>query len=87
MKKIKCCEYGPWSFRTLTMMQTCKTFISVDAKFCLSPGANIINLFCPWFADFHTQLECLLDQAEKACHGQNTRAYYENSLITDKKVS
>jgi hypothetical protein len=24
-------------------------------------GANVINLFCPWFMDFCTKLECLLD--------------------------
>ncbi len=33
----------------------------------------------PQFTDFHTQLECLLDCAEKTCREQNTLAYYENS--------
>ncbi len=27
----------------------------------LVPGINVIKLFCQWFTDFRTKLECLLD--------------------------
>jgi len=33
-------------------------------------GANVIKLFCPSFTNFLTELECLSDQAGKACQGQ-----------------
>jgi hypothetical protein len=52
----------------------------------LTKGANAIKLFCPWFVDFHTQLECLLGYADIVYQLQNTLAHYKNPLITDKKV-
>ncbi len=46
----------------------------------ISPlGLCYKTFFCPWFTDFHNKRECLLDWAGKACQGQNTLAYYENS--------
>ncbi len=36
----------------------------------LCPGADVIKLFCLYFKKFLTKLECLLDQAVKACQGQ-----------------
>ncbi len=33
-----------------------------SVMFYSSTGANVIKLFCPLFTDFHTKLECLLDQ-------------------------
>ncbi len=36
------------------------------------------NFLCPQFMSFCTKLECLLDQAWKACQG-HTLAYYKNS--------
>ncbi len=37
-------------------------FIDSEKKvYNINTGANVINLFCPWFTDFHTKLECLLE--------------------------
>jgi hypothetical protein len=31
----------------------------------MGPGANVIKLYCPFFMNFRTKLECLLDKAVK----------------------
>ncbi len=32
----------------------------------LTPGANVVKLFCPSFTDFRTKPECLLDYTGKS---------------------
>ncbi len=53
-------------------MKQQKTFSKSLKKFSdiLTPGANIVRLFCPQFTNFHDKLECLLNSAGKACQGQ-----------------
>jgi hypothetical protein len=51
----------------------------------LTLGANVLKNFSPCFTDFHTQLECLLDYAEKAKHSsllQKFVTYGQKSFIT-----
>ncbi len=43
----------------------------------LSPGANVIKLFCPWFTNFLTKL-VFIRLGLKGMPGTNTVAYYKN---------
>ncbi len=47
--------------------------------------ANVIKLFCLWFADFRTKLECLLHQTGKAYQWQTLQLITKNRNLRTKK--
>ncbi len=42
----------------------------VKSLIALTPGPNVVKLFCPQFTKFGTKLGCLINKAGKACQGQ-----------------
>jgi hypothetical protein len=49
------------------------------------PGANVIKLFCPWFTDFWTKLECLLDYTVKKLTNDKHSSLLQKSVIYEQK--
>ncbi len=69
--------------------KTLKLICAQEKSFItLARAANIINFFWPWFTDFHTKLECLLDYAGKLTNGKHSSLlrksviYRQKSFIT-----
>ena len=51
----------------------------------LTPGANVINLFWSLICGFFTKLDCLKNQAGKACQGQTLKLIKKIHKLRSKK--
>ncbi len=82
MKKIKCWEEGLRSSKHLEEQADIEIVTCAPGSIVSEPGAYVIKLFS---RDFRTKLECLLDQAGKACQGENLLVITKIGKLWTKK--
>ncbi len=50
----------------------------------LTPGPMLQISFCPWFADFRSKLECLLDRLEKLTNDKHSSLFLKYVIYGQK---